>query len=184
MKRATIHLFFATIAGCLLLFTLWQAYKVYQNQRVVSTITSMPDSLSEHDSAVTSKAHPAVVLKTANALAAGGEFEDAETLYARLVDEEQESSLGQASRFNLANHYLSNGLRTDLPGSQTRPLIEIAKQRYRDLLLVNPDDWDARVNLEVALRAAPELAAKKDDKGPPIKSVNVIVPDFTLKDLP
>lgn len=28
---------------------------------------------------------------------------------------------------------------------QKRPLIEIAKQRYRDLLLIDPSDWDARV---------------------------------------
>ncbi len=184
MKRTTIHLCFAGIAACLLLFTLWQAYKIYDTQRIVRAINEVPDSLTEYDAAVTTKAHPGVMLKTANALSAGGEFEAAETVYVQLADQQQTSPLGHASRFNLANHYLKQGLRSDLPGAQQRPLLGIAKQRYRDLLLVSPDDWDARVNLEQALRAAPELADTGKDKGPPIKSVNVIVPDFTLKDLP
>jgi hypothetical protein len=32
-------------------------------------------------------------------------------------------------------------------------LVELAKQRYRDLLRAEPQDWDARYNLERALRA-------------------------------
>ncbi len=184
MKRTTIHLFFSVIAACLMLFTLWHGFKINQNQRLVSAIAEVPDTLDEYDPAAGGKTHPGVALKTANALSAGGEFEAAETLYVQVADQEQNSVLGQASRFNLANHYLRQGSRKDLPGAQKRPLIEIAKQRYRDLLMINPNDWDARINLEHALRLAPELPKKEHDKGPPIKSVNVIVPDFTLKDLP
>lgn len=184
MKRSTVHLLFTIITACLLLLTLWHGYKRYTMQSVVAAINEIPETLIEHNPAVTAKAHPGVMLKTANALSAGGEFEAAESVYVQLADQQQNSPLGYAARFNLANHYLNQGLRSDLPGEQKRPLLGIAKQRYRDLLLANPDDWDARVNLEYALRAAPEISNREEEKGPPIKSVDVIVPDFTLKDLP
>lgn len=184
MKRATVHLIFGVIAGCFLVLTLWQAYKKYAYEEVVTSVTAVPDTLDEYNLNDADDLHPAVVLKTANALSAGGDFESAESLYVKLVDQKRENSITAASRFNLANHYLREGLRSDLPGAQARPLVAIAKQRYRDLLLVAPDHWGARVNLEHALRFAPEQSDKLFDKRPPVKSVNVVVPDFTLKDLP
>jgi mxaK protein len=44
------------------------------------------------------------------------------------------------------------------PGEAQRalPLIELAKQSYRDELRSNPADWDARYNLERALWLSPE----------------------------
>lgn len=184
MKRSTIHTFFGIIAAGFLVVTLWQSYKLFDNQRVVKAVSAVPDTLNEFDPNKANELHPAVMLKTANALSAGGEFDAAEALYVKLGDQQTDESLTVAARFNLANHYLREGLRSDLPGAQTRPLIAIAKQRYRDLLLIKPDHWDARVNLEHALRVAPEQSDKLFDKQPPIKSVNVVVPDFTLKDLP
>lgn len=184
MKRSTVHMFFGVIAAVLLSLSLWQFYSLSKNQAVINSVLAVPDTLSSHDPDASAKAHPAVILKTANALSAGGEFDDAEALYVTLADRNQQAVLNSAARFNLANHYLNEGLRSDLPGAQTRPLIEIAKQRYRDMLLAEPEHLGARVNLEHALRAAPEVSDKLFDKRPPIKSVNVVVPDFTLKDLP
>lgn len=184
MKRSTVHFFFGLIAAFLLALSLWLFYALSRNQEVINAVLDVPDTLSSHNPDASTNAHPAVVLRTANALSKGNEFDDAEALYVKLADRNQKDELSSAARFNLANHYLKEGLRSDLPGAQTRPLIEIAKQRYRDLLLVEPEHWGARVNLEHALRAAPELPDTLFDKRPPIKSVNVVVPDFTLKDLP
>lgn len=184
MKRTTLHMLFTCVTFCLLVLTLWNAYTLYDNRRVISKVSAVPEVMSEEQQDTVPDSHPAVLLATASALSAGNQFEATESILVKLIDQQQLEPLGQASRFNLANHYLRQGLRKDLPGAQTRPLIEIAKQRYRDLLQANPDDWDARVNLEHALRVAPELPSSDRDKGPPVKSVNVIVPDFTLKDLP
>jgi len=185
MKRSAYHLIFATITTGLLLFILWQAYQLHQNRTLLGTIQNIPDKITE-DSIQTNetKSHPAVQLSTASALSAGGQFERAESLLVKLIGHHQAEPSAQAARYNLANHYLRQGLRSDLPGNQTRPLVELAKQRYGDLLLIDPHDWNARYNLEVALRVAPEVTTKSRDKGPPIKSVDVIVPDFKLKDLP
>ena len=39
---------------------------------------------------------------------------------------------------------------------RARPLLELAKATYREALRLDPGRWDARYNLERALRAAPE----------------------------
>ncbi len=192
MKRGSIHLTFLCITVCLLIVTLSQAYQLQQNRQLVLAVGAVPTVIDQLPKSITPgtassvgpNTHAGIILATATALSAGGQFETAETLLVKLIDGQPFQPLGQAARFNLANHYLREGLRKDLPGAQARPLIEIAKQRYRDLLRVNSADWDARVNLEYALRVAPELANSARGNIKPVKSVNVIVPDFKLKDLP
>jgi len=179
-------LFIAALASLFLLLTLWQAYLLKKNRNLSAAIQNVPAKITDADPSATESenAHPQVLLSKASALSAGGQFEPAETLLVKLIDKHQSAPVGQAARFNLANHYLREGLREDQPGARTRPLVELAKQRYRDLLLIDPQHWNARYNLELALRVAPEIVAGKEDKRPPVKSVDVIVPDFTLKDLP
>jgi len=193
MRRATLHWFFAILASVFLLLTLWQAYQLNKNHNLLTAINNVParitadgTSASGDATSITKseKSHPEVMLSEASALSDGGQFEQAETMLVKLIDQHQSEPVGQAARYNLANHYLREGLRRDQPGAKTRPLIELAKQRYRDLLLIEPQNWNARYNLELALRAAPEPAAGVEDKRPPVKSVDVVVPDFILKDLP
>lgn len=124
------------------------------------------------------------MLAKAQALSNGGQFDAAELLLVRLIDQQKNQPLGQAARFNLANHYLRKARASNTHGAQARPLIEIAKQRYRDILKTTPYDWDARYNLEIALRLSPELPQDDERRGPPPKSVRVIVPDFQVDDLP
>lgn len=190
MKRSTVHLFFASLASLFLLTILWHAYHLNKNRRITEAIQSLtvksgeavtPDTATTKD---TNSLYPQVQLSKASALSADGQFEQAEQLLVSLIDKHQTNPMGQAARYNLANHYLREGVRSGQPGAKTRPLIELAKQRYRDLLLINPNDWNARYNLELALRVAPEIAAGIKDKRPPVKSVDVVVPDFILKDLP
>lgn len=66
--------------------------------------------------------------------------------------------LGQAARYNAANHLLLQALvlrESPLPG-QALPLIELAKSGYREVLRVDPQQWDARYNLERAQRLQPD----------------------------
>jgi len=64
-------------------------------------------------------------------------------------------------------------------------MVELSKQRYRDLLSEEPYHWPARYNLERALRMAPEGTDRTDDgRVEPLKRVDVIVPGFEKQDLP
>jgi len=65
-----------------------------------------------------------------------------------------DSPLGQAARYNSANLLLRQALvvRAGTQPGTAIPLIELAKEFYRDVLRVDPQHWEARYNLERAQR--------------------------------
>lgn len=91
----------------------------------------------------------------AAAQAASGAEEGALHAYRAL---QSPSPLGQAARYNSANLLMRQAVRvraTDQPG-QAIPLIELAKESYREVLRNDPAQWDARYNLERAQRLLPD----------------------------
>jgi mxaK protein len=73
-----------------------------------------------------------------------------------------------------------NGVDTE----QVLPLVELAKQSYRDLLREWPGDWDARYNLERALYLAPEGSEDLADDEPPTPKERSISTNRAKLDLP
>jgi mxaK protein len=167
-----------------------QWLELSENRSIARALIQISAALPEDDDSarvIRSVRYPEAILAQANALSQGGSFEEAEFKYNELIHQNGFNSIGQAAQFNLANAYLRQALSSDLTANPSRLMLELAKQRYRNLLHVVPEDWDARYNLEFALRLAPENAgstAPASDKIDPVKSVRVIVPDFKLKDLP
>lgn len=121
----------------------------------------------------------------AKTLLDAGDLDTAEPLLVELARDQGSEPVGLAARFALGNGYLGEALRDDIDPRRRRPLAELAKERYRELLRFEPRHWDARYNLERALRLAPERVAVNVDAGKdPVKRVDVVVPDFEPKDLP
>ncbi|AFJ01478.1 hypothetical protein Q7C_299 [Methylophaga frappieri] len=58
--------------------------------------------------------------------------------------------------YNRGNINLRKALSMSSADGRLLPLIELAKQDYRSALQLNADLWEARYNLEVALRIVPE----------------------------
>jgi len=184
MKRKTVHVYFVLATLTLTLAVFWQLHKIQKQSRIMAATASVPTAISSTEEVDSFANFPTTRLAVANALSEAGQFEASEAEYIKLMSDANPTLVARDAQFNLANSYLKQGLRIDLPGASTRPLLEIAKQRYRDLLRENPADWDARFNLELALRAAPETSYMNHPKGNPIKSVDVIVPGFPPQDLP
>lgn len=91
----------------------------------------------------------------AAATSASGAEEDALNRYRALQDD---TLLGRAARFNTANALMRQAIAvraTEQPG-QAIPLIELAKETYRELLRADPSHWGARYNLERAQRLLPD----------------------------
>ena len=125
------------------------------------------------------------LLAEAIRLSGENDTDAAERAFAAVLRRSDDPAVLRDARFDLANLYLRAGLRPELEPARAAALVEIAKQRYRDHLRDDPDDMDARWNLERALRAAPEGEDAIDPgTAPPVKRVNVIVPDFAPTDLP
>jgi len=91
----------------------------------------------------------------AYAQAASGATEEASMRYRAL---QGDSALGQAARYNSANLLMRQAIAvraTAQPG-QAIPLLELAKEIYREVLRNDPEQWDARYNLERAQRLLPD----------------------------
>ena len=187
MRRRTVHAAFALSALAAAGALGWQLLALERARDVNRSLAAVLDApaAGADEAPVPPDEAPRVRLARASAFAARGDVEAAERLFTSLAREHAGTPLGDAARLGLANRYLREGMREELDPRRAAPLLELAKQRYRDLLRERPGDWDARYNLERALRLAPENEdAAGEDADDPVKSVNVVVPGFTPKDLP
>lgn len=107
---------------------------------------------------------PELQFTHAQALARRGERDAALKLFRAL---QADTPLGQCARYNSANLLLQQAIEVQAsqqPG-QAIPLIELAKEIYREVLRTDPEAWDARYNLERAQRLLPD--PEDEDNAPP-----------------
>ncbi len=98
-----------------------------------------------------------------------GEFEEALKLNQQVEAAAGDADTVRIARFNSANLNLQEAFTltaTDQPG-RALPLIEVAKQIYRQLLQEEPADWDSRYNLSRALLLAPDPVDEPEAIAPP-----------------
>lgn len=76
-----------------------------------------------------------------------------------LVVSQDDSYLQLQSRYNLGNVYLAQAMAEVEAGriNQALPLLTLAKQSYRQALTLDSGFWDAKYNLELAMRLLPEF---------------------------
>lgn len=73
---------------------------------------------------------------------------------------QQSGAAAQAqTRYNLGNLYLRQAMEKAQAGNvnEAMPLLGLAKQAYREALTLDSGFWDAKYNLEVAMRLLPEM---------------------------
>lgn len=107
--------------------------------------------------------HPSAHGALAAAYARASQQEDfAETVraFARAASSATEPGLKSLARYDLATLYLQRGLEllADEQPDLANPLLELAKGLYRERLRLEPDHWNSKYNLELALLAAPDVA--------------------------
>lgn len=104
--------------------------------------------------------HPRLRFARAFALQQDGAFEEALEAYAR-IGAGDDAALQRDVDYNLANLYFRRALRFRDTGADDLafPLIELAKETYRELLRAEGHHWPAKYNLELALRISPEADA-------------------------
>jgi len=167
MKRRTAHAAFASVALVCAAVAAYQAWHLQQSHHVNAMVASA--RITDSNAAA-----PEARFARAAALASAGKSEAAMKLYKALIQGSR-PDLKRASQYNLGNLYMRDALKNGVDQAfKSLPLIELAKQSYRDLLRENPGDWDARYNLERALWLAPEVEQViADDAEPADKEENV-----------
>jgi mxaK protein len=140
---------------------------VHMTMRTSRTLDSSDPAREEHAAEAKVTTSPEARVVHAVALAKV-DYDGALAAYKAVIQGRRED-LRRIALYDLGNLHLRQALQVGLEDQgQSLPLLELAKQSYRDLLRRDPSDWDARYNLERTLRLAPEDDDDADeDAGPP-----------------
>ena len=186
MKRLPIHLMFGAATLCCVAVAGYYAVRLQhiaqadRDMTAISTLKREQWSQSAADSN-----NPAVRLAQAVALARAGQHAEAGKLYYDLSRVAPSSETGRLALYDLANMYLREAAGESAQGPvRSPPMLETAKARYRDLLRLEPGNWDARYNLERALRLAPEAQDTADDINDVKEQHNINVRGAAPEELP
>jgi mxaK protein len=158
VKRAHGHLAFGVLAIALTGVTGGEIARLVQAEQVDAAVASVPFAKVANLGLPEARLTQAVELSKTD-------YDGALSAYKAIVQSGREDLRGVAL-FDLGNLHLQHALQLS-DEEQSLPLLELAKQSYRDELRRDPNDWDARYNLERALRLAPEQDEDFEDTGPP-----------------
>jgi len=171
MKRKSMHLLFGALALACAGVAAWQAITLVDARALDARVDGVLAGRVPLDAANDANAAPAVRLARALMLAKANDHTQAASAYDALIATSPDLSdpIARTALFDAAGMSLRDG---SMDGNalelRSLTLVADAKSRYRALLRATPGDWDARYNLERALRLSPEL----QDGPPPPKSLN------------
>ncbi|MBV8741423.1 MAG: hypothetical protein JOZ12_06525 [Sinobacteraceae bacterium] len=155
MRPASVRAVFAILGVGCVLGMLQAAAQWQQARRAAAAVAAAlaPSSTTQSDSFHSTM--PEAMLAHAVALSRNGRYQQALQAFKALLSER--ASIRLTALYDLGNLNLRESLRNGAEDAQRAlPLVELSKQSYRDVLREDPQDWDARYNLERALWLSPE----------------------------
>jgi mxaK protein len=147
---------------CALALESWQLARAQSTNREL--LARLADDAQPAPRAAAVGDDPRLWVAAARQPARTGRTAEAAALLRRAADASR-GELRQVALYDLGNLYLREAMRVRQSGADASalPLLELAKESYRSALLERPDLWDAKFNLELALRVAPD--PDPDDTG-------------------
>jgi mxaK protein len=165
MRRVTVHAAFAIAALAIGGLVIVQAVDLARALRIEAAIAHGASPAADD----LGMRHPEGRLARILALSVAGRYDEALAAGTALAARAP-AALRPTVLYDLGNLHLHRALATagsaDAAGARA-PLVELAKARYRDALRLDPDDWDARYNLERALSLAPEADDDAQEEAEP-----------------
>lgn len=166
-------------ASCLsVIVQLWTLNRIERENEWIAKL------LSGHDIAIDKVigAQPQVRLARAIYLRQMHRYDEALATLNLIIDQGG-PELQMKTRYNLGNLYLAQAVEQTeaLNFNEALPLAGLAKQTYRQALVLNSGFWDAKYNFEVAMRLLPEMnRVNIGDDGPESKKSKLwtTVPGF------
>jgi mxaK protein len=146
MRTRSIHWLFAVLAtACLAVL----------GQALLAQHAATAYNRALADPRASAGTSPAAALARGVRLAAAGEISAAQEAF-QLPLQRGDPALRRMARYNLGNLHLRQALAMRRDDMAAVPLVELAKQYYRQVLAEEPSHQEARYNLERALWLQPE----------------------------
>ncbi|HKU17105.1 MAG TPA: hypothetical protein VJQ52_22110 [Steroidobacteraceae bacterium] len=162
MRRRVAHSAFGAVALVCAALAAYHTVRLVRSERINAAISSAQASGLTADV-------PEAQFARAVALVAADKSDAALNLYKSLARGAR-ADIRRAALYNTGNLYMRAAESSDTDeGFASLPLVELAKQAYRNVLHEQPDDWDARYNLERACWLAPEVESEGDEADAPMK---------------
>lgn len=167
MRRAHGHLAFGVLAVAVTLVMGGEIVRLLHAEEVDAAIVNVTevDHIVAKEESTRPPGMPAEARLTRAVELSKSDYDGALSGYKAIVQSGRED-LRRLALYDLGNLHLEHALQMS-DEAQSLPLVELAKQSYRDELRRDPNDWDARYNLERALRLAPEEDEDSEDSEPP-----------------
>ncbi|MDD5275626.1 MAG: MxaK protein [Methylovulum sp.] len=156
----------------------WTLYGIRLSNRSITALATGKDV--PLDKIV--NAAPEVRLARAMALKKQQRYDEALATLNLILDA-PDPALQAKIRYNLGNIYLHLAVvKTEaMAVNEAMPLVALAKQAYRQALALDSQFWDAKYNLEVAMRLLPEMDKISSEEESPVNQKSQLwttVPGF------
>ncbi len=155
--RNVAHYSYWGLLAIALIGALQSGYSIYQNNANNQLIKQLNQG-KDITKAEIKNAAPELQLARGSYLKNKHRYDEAQAALSPIID--QGSLKNRAiSRYNLGNIYLEQAieLAESMQINEATSLASLAKQAYRQALALDSKNWDAKYNLEVAMRLLPEM---------------------------
>ncbi len=182
MIRTATHYSYWGILIIALFGVLQSLYGIYQNSQSNFVISQLNQGKGERV-ALKKTDRPELHLAHASYLKSKHRYDEAQASLSQIIDQ-GDSKTKAISRYNLGNTYLAKAmeLAESMQINEATALASLSKQAYRQALALDSQYWDAKYNLEVAMRLLPEMdrITMQDDEPAPQEKVKLwaTVPGF------
>jgi mxaK protein len=182
MIRTVTHYSYWGLLIFSLIGVLQSSYSIYQ----ISETNQLIDQLNQGKDISQSEiknAAPELQLARGSYLKNKQRYDEAQATLSKIIDQGS-LKIKAISRYNLGNTYLEQAieLAESMQINEATTLAGLAKQAYRQALALDSQNWDAKYNLEVAMRLLPEMdrLTMEDDEPVPQEKAKLwaTVPGF------
>jgi len=138
--------------------TFYSAAALYRKSQENALISRLNNNQAPETGSIDSSS-PAVGLAYSSYLTRRQRYDEALAILSRISKNLEDNKLKRVSLYNLGNLYLKQAMEaaTQMRIDDAMALTGLAKNIYRRVLQLDSRHWDAKYNLEVAMRLLPEM---------------------------